>query len=103
MTATAVVQQQHLEALDRANAVRLARAQAKRDIAAGNLTVIDALDLAECQTMTLADLLIAQHRWGNTRMHRVLTRLRVSQSRRVCQLTLRQKYRLADELERRDG
>ena len=54
--------------------VRLARAELKRQVADGELTVADVvLDCPwEAESMTIADLLMSQHRWGRTRCRRFL-------------------------------
>ena len=63
-----------MRALEQANRVRLARAELKRQIADGELSVADVV--LECpweaESMTIADLLMSQHRWGRTRCRRFL-------------------------------
>ena len=65
---------QHMQALAQANKVRLARAELKRQVADGELSVADVvLDCPwEAESMTIADLLMSQHRWGRTRCRRFL-------------------------------
>ena len=60
---------QHLTALARANMVRLARAELKRKIADGELTAAEVVLSCpwEVESMTVADLLASQRRWGATR------------------------------------
>ena len=57
---------QHMQALAQANRVRLARAELKRQVAEGEATVAEIV--LECpweaESMTIADLLMSQHRWG---------------------------------------
>jgi hypothetical protein len=93
-------QPQHLAALERANRVRLARAALKRAISAGEASVADAL--LECpwevESMTVADLLACQRRWGVTRCRRFLSASRISESRTVGTLTERQRNELAERL-----
>src|SRR3954471_11132014 len=65
---------QHLQALQRANAVRLARADLKRKGADGDVRAA-AVVLSprwEAESMTVSDLLTSQRRWGSTRCRKFL-------------------------------
>jgi hypothetical protein len=92
---------QHLVALARANRVRLARAALKRDIASGETEVAQiVLDSPwEVESMTVADLLSCQRRWGVTRCRRFLAKSRISETRTVGTLTERQRTELAERLQ----
>ena len=74
---------QHLQALERANAVRLARAALKRAIACGEVSAADVILDApwEAETMTVADLLTSQRRWGQTRCRKFLQTIPMSESK----------------------
>lgn len=85
---------QHIEALNLANEVRFARAQLKRDLRANVITVDVALDAVCAQSMPVASLLAAQHRWGMTRARKMLREIPCSDFKRVGELTDRQKRRL---------
>lgn len=89
---------QHLQALARANQVRVAAACVKRELAAGRLSISDALHDDRAQAMTVFDLLKAQRRWGRERTVRVLARQRLKESKRVGSLTDRQRAALAEDL-----
>ncbi|MCW3065271.1 MAG: hypothetical protein JWN32_2443 [Solirubrobacterales bacterium] len=91
---------QHLTALARANRVRLARADLKRKIADGGLTAADVvLDCPwEVESMTVADLLASQRRWGATRCRKLLDQLQIRETRTVESLTQRQRVELAERL-----
>ncbi len=97
---TTSINPQHLEALARANAVRLARANLKRKIADGKLDVGEVI--LECPweaaSMTVADVLMSQHRWGQTRCNKFLASLGISETHRLGALTERQRRALADRL-----
>ncbi|HEX8204502.1 MAG TPA: hypothetical protein VF587_00435 [Solirubrobacteraceae bacterium] len=100
MTATATIapgRPQHLQALSRANQVRLARAQLKRRVACGAITVADVILESpwEAESMTVADLLMSQRRWGITRCRKVLAQIPVSETKTVGSLTDRQRRALA--------
>jgi hypothetical protein len=88
---------QHLRALERANAVRLARAELKRRIASGDTTAAEViLDVPwEVDSMTIGDLLTSQRRWGATRCRRLLQAVPISESKTIGALTERQRHALA--------
>ncbi len=91
---------QHMEALARANRVRLARAELKRSIARGE---IDAAEVVkdcpwETESMTLAELLTSQRRWGRTRARKFLLSLALNENKRLGTLTSRQRLLLSTEL-----
>jgi hypothetical protein len=97
---TQVERPQHMRALDRANEVRLARAALKRKIAAGEVSVVVVVEEipSETETMTIAELLTSQRRWGITRTRKFLAPLALSENKRMGTLTERQQSMLADEL-----
>lgn len=103
MSATAIVESrpQHLRALARANAVRLARAELKRRIAGGRVTVQDVLRDCpwEASGMSVADVLQSQRRWGSTRCRRFLLGVQISETKTVGALTPRQRGQIALALE----
>jgi len=89
-----------MRALARANRVRLARAELKRQVAEGETTVAEVV--LECpweaESMPVADLLMSQHRWGQTRCRRFLSAIPMSETRTVGSLTERQRNALATQL-----
>ena len=91
---------QHMLALARANRVRLARAELKRKVAAEEVDVADVI--LECpweaHSMAVADLLMSQRRWGQTRCHKLLARLPMSGQKTVGSMTDRQRHALATML-----
>ena len=88
---------QHLQALERANAVRLARAALKRSVAAGELCVAEVILDApwEAESMTVADLLTSQRRWGHTRCRRFLQSIPLSETKTIGSMTERQRQAAA--------
>ena len=76
-TASARQMPQHMQALARANRVRLARAELKRSIGRGEVEVADVIRDCpwETESMTLAELLTSQRRWGRTRARKLLQAL----------------------------
>jgi hypothetical protein len=101
---------QHLRALARANAVRLARADLKRRIAEGDLTpgAVFLDSPWEAESMSVSDVLVSQRRWGTTRCRKFLSPLRIPENKPVGSLTERQRLALSDRLagraiERRPG
>ena len=88
---------QHMRALERANAVRLARAELKRKVA------LDQIDVAgvvlncpwEAESMAVADLLMSQRRWGQTRCRKFLAQVPMSERKTIGSMTDRQRRTLA--------
>lgn len=93
--------EQSMQALALANKTRLARAEIKRQIADGETTVARVLAAPppEIATMSIADLLMSQHRWGRTRCRRLLMALTISETRRVGTLTERERNRIVAMLQ----
>ena len=91
---------QHLQALERANAVRLARAELKRRIAAGEISAAEVIMCSpwEAESMTVADLLTSQRRWGQTRCRRFLQAIPMSESKTIGSMTDRQRRAVAQLL-----
>ena len=86
-----------MRALERANAVRLARAELKRKVA------LDQIDVAavvlncpwEAESMAVADLLMSQRRWGQTRCRKFLAQVPMSERKTIGSMTDRQRRTLA--------
>ena len=100
MNATATIAPtgpQHMRALERANQVRLARAELKRRVASGEIDVAEVI--LECpweaDSMAVADLLMSQRRWGQTRCRKFLAQVPMSEQKTVGSMTERQRRTLA--------
>jgi hypothetical protein len=91
---------QRMRALERANAVRLARAQLKREIARGRLSAADVLLQlpSEAMSWSVGELLMSQRRWGCNRTRKLLCGLQISENRHLGALTERQRRLLAAQL-----
>jgi hypothetical protein len=91
---------QYMRALERANQVRLARAELKRRVATGEVDVAEVI--LECpweaDSMAVADLLMSQRRWGQTRCRKFLAQLPMSEKKTVGSMTERQRNTLAEML-----
>ena len=100
-TATLRPVPQRLRALERANAVRLARAELKRRIAEGEASAADVIlePPNEALSWAVGELLMSQRRWGTTRCRKFLGRYQISETKSLGALTERQRRLLADELE----
>jgi len=100
-TATIAPGPQYMQALARANEVRLARACLKRRVATGEITVAEVLlgTYWEAKGMTISDLLMSQRRWGHTRCRKLLMQVPVSENKTVGSMTDRQRRALAQLLE----
>jgi hypothetical protein len=95
--ATVGAEQQSMRALEYANRVRLARAEVKKRVAAGELCPGEVILTCpwQVQTMEISDLLISQKRWGRTRCRRLLQSLGVPENKQIGTLTERQRLALA--------
>src|ERR1700691_2683325 len=96
MNATATIAPagpQHMRALERANQVRLARAELKRRVASGEIGVAEVI--LECpweaDSMAVSDLLMSQRRWGQTRCRKFLAQIPMSEQKTVGSMTERQR------------
>ena len=102
MTAIATIERgpQHLQALERANEVRLARAELKRRVASGRVSAAEVvLDSPwESESMTIADLLKSQRRWGATRCRKFLQCIPMSENKTIGSMTDRQRMAVAQLL-----
>src|SRR5438270_10695198 len=91
---------QYMRALERANQVRLARAELKRRVATGEVDVADVI--LECpweaESMAVADLLMSQRRWGQTRCRKFLGQMPMSEKKTIGSMTERQRRTLASML-----
>ena len=98
MSATATAPApQHMRALAQANRVRLARADLKRQVADGEISVAEVILSCpwEAESMAIADLLMSQHRWGRTRCRRFLAAIPMSETKTIGSMTKRQRHELA--------
>jgi hypothetical protein len=98
---TGVIQPQCMQALARANEVRLARAALKRAVRAGEQNAIKVVrDVPwEAQTMPIGELLCSQRRWGRARSRKLLMSIHLSEAKPLGSLTPRQRRLLVGALE----
>ena len=93
-------QPQRLRALERANEIRLARAELKRRIADGDLSAAEVILDPPCAATSweIGELLLSQRRWGSSRCRKFLLRNQISETKPVGTLTERQRRLLAAQL-----
>jgi hypothetical protein len=93
-------QPQRLRALERANEIRLARAELKRRIAEGDLSAAEVILERPSAAISweIGELLMSQRRWGSSRCRKFLLRNQISETKAVGALTDRQRRLLADQL-----
>ncbi len=99
-TAMMTPEPQRLRALERANEVRLARAELKRRIAGGQVSAAEVI-LAppeEALSWAVGELLMSQRRWGSTRCRKFLGRNQITETKPLDKLTVRQRRLLATQL-----
>jgi hypothetical protein len=96
-TATLAGPPPHMRALARANEIRLARAQLKRRIADGAISVgeVALACPSEAASMTLGELLVSQRGWGVTRTRRFLSDVAMPETKSVGSMTERQRRAVA--------
>ena len=89
---------QRMEALTRANEIRVARAQLKRDLKERRIRIEQVIaDPPEyVLTAKVYDMLVAVPRLGRVKVGRLLTQCRISQSKTVGGLSERQRTELLD-------
>jgi hypothetical protein len=89
-----------MQALAQANRVRLARAELKRLVAEGDAAVAEVVLNCpwEAESMTIADLLMSQHRWGRSRCRRFLLSIPMTETKTIGSMTERQRRELASRL-----
>ncbi|MGH2873233.1 MAG: hypothetical protein ACRDL5_12320 [Solirubrobacteraceae bacterium] len=95
-------ERQQMRALERANAIRLARADLKRRIAHGEVTAAEVILScpAGADRWPIGDLLMSQRSWGSSRCRKFLSPTQITETRPVGMLTHRQRRILADSLDR---
>ncbi|MBV9818311.1 MAG: hypothetical protein JOZ07_08200 [Solirubrobacterales bacterium] len=100
-TAAKISEPQPLRALERANEIRLARAQIKRRIALGEVSAAEVI--LECpaaaKSWSVGELLMSQRRWGTKRCRKFLSRSSIVETKQVGTLTDRQRQLLAGSLQ----
>ena len=87
---------QRMEALRRANEIRVRRAQLKKDLKAGTVQIEEVLrDPPEyVETAKVVDILMAVPKFGRVKAGRFLNQCRISQSKTVGGLSERQRSEL---------
>jgi hypothetical protein len=87
---------QRLEALQKANEIRVRRSRLKKDLAAGNVQIVDILASPPgfAETERVPVLLLAVPGYGSARVSKLLLRTRISDSKRLASLSDRQRAEL---------
>ncbi|MCX6385502.1 MAG: integration host factor, actinobacterial type [Solirubrobacterales bacterium] len=93
---------QRMDALQRANDIRSKRAQLKRDLKAGRVTLYGLLadPPSYVETAKVFDMLLAVPKYGRVKVNKVLTQCRVSPSKTIGGLSERQRTELVAMLRR---
>jgi hypothetical protein len=85
---------QFMQALEKANSTRLAFASVKRQLAAGDITLAQALDEPCVQNLDIREVLCAQRRWGDVRAEKALLMIPITGRKPIRKLTDRQRQQL---------
>ena len=93
---------QRMDALQRANEIRTRRAQLKRDLKAGRVSIHTLLlDPPEfLATAKVFDMLLAVPKYGRVKANKVLQQCRISPSKTIGGLSQRQRAELVGQLRR---
>jgi len=93
---------QRMAALERANGIRTARAELKRDLKAGRARITDLLSSPPEYLLTakVFDILLAVPKYGRVKANRVLTQCRISPAKTIGGLSERQRDELVTRLQR---
>ena len=95
-SATIAPAPQHMQALQKANEVRLARAELKRHVGDGAVSVKEVI--LECPweaaSMAVVELLLSQRRWGITRCSKFLAQIGMPEAKPIGAMTERQRLAL---------
>ena len=93
---------QRMDALQRANEIRTTRAQLKRDLKGGRVSIHDLLltppDYLE--TAKVFDMLLAVPKYGRVKVNKILVTCRISPSKTIGGLSQRQRNELVSLLRR---
>lgn len=100
MSEQVVQRTQALQALRVAQAVRMGLARVRQEVAAGVLTIPEALEDPRAQSMPIGRLLVTQRGWGPRKVNRLLGQERMWWSRPVRDLTDRQRRVICEAIER---
>jgi hypothetical protein len=91
-----------MDALERANKIRTARAQLKRDLKAGKVSIHKLLldPPSYLETAKVFDMLLAVPKYGRVKANKVLVQCRISPSKTIGGLSERQRTELVSMLRR---
>ena len=93
---------QRMEALKRANDIRVRRAQLKKDLKDGSVQIEEVLRKppAYVETAKVFDMLLAVPKYGRVKVNKVLVQCRISPSKTIGGLSQRQRTELVSMLRR---
>ena len=93
---------QRLVALERANEIRTRRAQLKRDLKGGRVSINTLLmdPPGYVETAKVFDMLLAVPKYGRVKVNKILTQCRISPSKTIGGLSERQRTELVSLLRR---
>lgn len=96
---------QRLQALDRANMIRVYRARLKVELRAGRRSIDSLLRHPpdEILTAKVADLLLVVPKYGRVKVNKLMRRARISPSKTVGGLSERQRHELLDLIRQADA
>jgi hypothetical protein len=93
---------QRMDALQRANEIRTRRAQLKRDLKAGRVSIQKLLAAPPewVETAKVAEIMLAVPKYGRVKVNKILSTCRISPSKTIGGLSERQRAELVSMLRR---
>jgi hypothetical protein len=97
--------EQSLQALQRAQDIRLGRAMIKKEIRDGKVSVVDVLETEPyvCDTMSVLQLFMAQRGWALRKADRFILRTLANPGKKLGQLNKRERTRLVERYKEQYG
>lgn len=94
---------QRMDALEHANEIRSYRANLKRDIKAGRVSIVSLLvePPEEIETMKIFDLMLVVPKMGRVKVNKMLMQCRISPSKTIGGMSERQRDEVVSMLRRR--
>lgn len=96
---------QAMEALQRANDIRLGRAMIKKEIREGIISIVDVLESEPyvCDGMSILQLFTSQHRWAVKKSEDFIKHTLANPGKKLGELTSRERTRLIERYQEKYG
>lgn len=97
--------QQSMEALQRANDIRLGRAMIKKEIREGKISIVDVLESEPyiCDGMSVLQLFTSQWRWATLKAEKFIKRTLANPGKKLGELNQYERARLIERYKEKYG